>query len=75
MPLEVTDLSEFAEITKRAVECRIKRVKKTSVVKIKARTKRYLYTFKTTESELDNVLKQLHCKNVIDVDKTEKSKT
>lgn len=69
MPLEVTDLAEFAEITKRAIECRVKRVRKSNVVKIKARTKRYLYTYKTTEEELESVLKKLHCKNIVDVDK------
>ncbi|MEM0341041.1 MAG: hypothetical protein QXN05_01955 [Acidilobaceae archaeon] len=70
MPLEVTDLARFIEITEKALECRIKRVRKSDIVKIKARTKRYLYTYKTTEKELESVLKQLHCKNVVDIDKT-----
>lgn len=69
MPVEVRDLARFAELTKTAIECRVKRVGKSGTVKIKARTKRYLYTFKTTEDKLDEVLKQLYCKNVVDVDK------
>jgi len=73
VPVEVTNLELFAEIAKRAVECRVKRVRKSNVVKVKARTKRYLYTYKTTEDKLQEVLSKIQCKQVVDVDK-EKSK-
>jgi len=73
VPVEVTNLELFAEIARRAVECRVKRVRKSNVVKVKARTKRYLYTYKTTEDKLQEVLSKIQCKQVVDVDK-EKSK-
>jgi large subunit ribosomal protein L38e len=66
--MEVTSLEKFVEITSRAVECRVKRYKKTKLVKVKARTKRYLYTFKTTEDKLDEVLSKVKCPKIIDVD-------
>ena len=68
MPMEVTSLEKFIDITGRAVECRVKRYKKTKLVKIKARTKRYLFTYKTTEDKLDEVLSKVKCPKVIDVD-------
>ncbi len=69
MPIEVKDLETFAEIAKRASECRVKRVRKTNIVKVKARTRRYLYTFKTTEDKLQEVLSKIACKQVVEVDK------
>jgi len=74
VPVEVTNLELFAEIAKRAIECRIKRVRKSNVVKVKARTKRYLYTYKTTEDKLQEVLSKIQCKQIVDIDK-EKSKS
>ncbi|GAB6148580.1 hypothetical protein [Stetteria hydrogenophila] len=74
MPVEITDLEEFIKITERAVECRVKRVRKSNIVKVKARTKRYLYTYKTTEDKLEEVLSKVKCKKVIDVDKGEEVK-
>ena len=73
MPVEVFDLNLFADIAKRAVECRVKRSRKGNVVKIKARTRRYLYTYKTSEDQLQEVLNKIQCKNVVDVDKEMKS--
>ncbi|MCX8196568.1 MAG: hypothetical protein N3F67_05810 [Acidilobaceae archaeon] len=67
MPVEITSLEEFAEVVKRSSECRVKRSK--GVVKVKARTKRYLYTYKTTEDKLQEVLSKIACKQVIDLDK------
>ena len=74
LPVEVTDLNVFAEIAKRASECRVKRVRKSNIVKIKARTRRYLYTYKTTEDKLQEVLSKIQCKQIIDLDK-EKAKS
>ncbi|MCE4599020.1 MAG: hypothetical protein F7C81_02350 [Desulfurococcales archaeon] len=75
MPVELKNLDDFIEVTARAVECRVKRVKGRGkdggIVKVKARTKRYLYTYKTTEDKLEEVLGKVKCKKVIDVDKGE----
>ncbi|MEB2836765.1 MAG: hypothetical protein GSR80_000716 [Desulfurococcales archaeon] len=69
MPVEIRDLDEFIKITERASECRVKRSRREKgVVKVKARTKRYLYTYKTSEDKLDEVLSKVKCKKVIDVD-------
>jgi len=68
MPVEVKELETFLDIAKRAKECRVKRVRKSDVVKIKARTRRYLYTFKTTKDKLDEILSKLECPKIIDVD-------
>ena len=68
MPVEVKELETFLDIAKRAKECRVKRVRKSDVVKIKARTRRYLYTFKTTKDKLDEILSKLECSKIIDVD-------
>ncbi len=56
MPKEVKTEEEFLEAAKRAKECRVKRsyiyvktengVEKKPILKIKARTRRYLYTLK-----------------------------
>ncbi len=67
MPVEIKNLEEFIEITGRAVECRVKKSKK-GVVKVKARTKRYLYTYKTTEDKLDEVLSKVKCSKIVYVD-------
>ena len=71
MPVEVKDLERFKEIVKRAEECRVKKARRKGgdgVVKIKARTRRYLYTFKVEESKLQEVLGQLDCKKIVYVD-------
>ena len=74
MPVEITKLEDFVKVTERAIECRVKRVRGTNIVKVKARTKRYLYTYKTTEDKLDDVLSKVKCKRIIDVDKGEEIK-
>ncbi len=68
MPVEISDLDMFLNIAKRAKECRVKRVRKSDIVKIKARTRRYLYTYKTTKDKLDEILSKLSCSKIIDVD-------
>ncbi len=70
MPVEVTSLDEFVKITERAVECRVKKARN-GVVKVKARTRRTLYTFKTTEDKLKEVLDKVKCKKIVDIDKGE----
>lgn len=68
MPVEVTDLERFKEIASRAVECRVKKQKKGDIVKIKARTKRYLYTIKVPADKAEEIVSQLQCKKIVYVD-------
>ena len=70
MPVELKSLDDFVKVAERAVECRVKR-SKGGVVKVKARTKRYLYTFKTEESKLEEVLSKVKCRKIVDIDKGE----
>ena len=65
MPIEIYDKEEFRRIAERAIECRIKRLK--DIVKIKARTKRYLYTIKLKPEEADEFLKTLKCAKIREV--------
>ena len=57
MPVEIYDINEFIEIAKRASECRIKR--REDCVKVKLRTKKYLYTIKIKPEQLDEVLSRI----------------
>lgn len=59
LPTVIEDPNEFIEISKRATECRVKRLKDT--VKIKLRTKRMLYTLKTDPETADSVLDKVEC--------------
>ncbi|MFX1485672.1 MAG: hypothetical protein ACFFBS_00945 [Promethearchaeota archaeon] len=59
LPAAIKDPNEFIEISKRATECRVKRLKDT--VKIKLRTKRMLYTLKTDPETADSVLDKIEC--------------
>jgi len=67
MPVEVFDKEKFIEISRRAIECRIKKLEKEGIAKVKARTKRYLYTIKIKLDELEDFLKRLECRNIIEV--------
>ncbi len=67
MPVEVFDREKFKQIAKTAEECRVKKIEKEGIAKIKARTKRYLYTIKIKIDELDAFLKELECKNIVEV--------
>lgn len=62
MPAEITDLEEFISLSKRAQRCVVKRLE--TKVKLKLRTRRMLYTFKTDLRRLDEVLKKIECKVV-----------
>jgi len=55
MPFEVTSKDDFKELLKEAQEIRI--VRKEDSTKVKVRTKRGLYTFKTTGAEADALVK------------------
>jgi hypothetical protein len=55
MPHELTSKDQFNELLKDAVEVRV--VRDEDAAKVKIRTKRGLYTFKTTGEEADLLLK------------------
>ena len=69
MPIYVSNEQEFLEIAKRAIECRVKRIEKKNIAKVKARTKRYLYTYKVSLQDLNALLEKLKsvCKNIVEV--------
>jgi large subunit ribosomal protein L38e len=55
---------EFIKISERASECRVVKLEKEGVAKVKARTSRYLYTIKIPLNELEEFLKKLKCQNI-----------
>ena len=59
MPKEIFDPDEFLRIAERASECRIKRLG--DVMKLKLRTRRYLYTLKVSVEEGEELLKKIKC--------------
>jgi hypothetical protein len=63
MPVEIFDEKEFLEIAKsRADLCRIKKSKDT--VKLKLRTPKHLFTFKTTPANAEELLKQIEIEQI-----------
>ncbi len=67
MPIEVKDRDKFIEISGRAVEIRVIRKEKEGIAKVKARTKRYLYTIKIPLNELSDFLKSLKCDRIVEI--------
>jgi hypothetical protein len=60
MPKEIKNKEEFIKLLPLAIECRVKQNK--DYVKIKLRTKRMLYTYKTTnQDEVKEILDQVKC--------------
>ncbi|MEM0227229.1 MAG: 5'-nucleotidase [Ignisphaera sp.] len=59
MPIFINSEDRFLEAVKRALECRVKRIEKKGIAKVKARTKKYLYTYITTLDKLDDLLNKL----------------
>ena len=59
MPKEIFDPEEFLRIAEGASECRIKRLG--DVMKLKLRTRRYLYTLKISVEEGEELLKKIKC--------------
>ena len=57
MPIEITKEDEFLDLSKRAISCRVKRTK--DIVKLKLRTKKTLYVYKTTPEKADILTKRL----------------
>ena len=69
MPIEIDPKKRelFIEISARATECRVVKDEKRGIAKVKARTKRYLYTIKIPLNELNDFLKQLKCKKIVEI--------
>ncbi len=59
MPRELFDEGKFMEISEYAIHCRVKRLK--TVVKLKLRTKKILYTFKTDPATAERLLRNISC--------------
>jgi large subunit ribosomal protein L38e len=57
MPREVQTEEEFLALVDRAIECRVKRLHDT--VKLKLRTRRYLYTYKCDTATAERVIGRL----------------
>ena len=69
MPIFLKDLEEFKKVAERAIECRVVRDEKKKVGKLKARTKRYLYTYIAPLEKLDEIVKGIKCQNIVEVSK------
>jgi hypothetical protein len=59
MPKEIFDEEKFLELAEFAIHCRVKREK--NVVKLKLRTKKRLYTYKTDPTTADRLVRGLTC--------------
>ncbi|MFX1408957.1 MAG: hypothetical protein ACFFA6_01285 [Promethearchaeota archaeon] len=59
MPKEIFDEEKFLELSEYAVHCRVKRIK--DVVKLKLRTKKTLYTFKTDPTSAERLIRSISC--------------
>ena len=59
MPRELFDEKKFLELSENSYHCRVKR--KGDVVKLKLRTKKILYTYKTSPELAEALLSQISC--------------
>ena len=59
MPREIFDEEKFIELAEFAVHCRVKRLRE--VVKLKLRTKKILFTFKTDPTTAERILRNITC--------------
>jgi large subunit ribosomal protein L38e len=62
MPIEINDKKKFIELSANAEECRVKKNKEST--KLKLRTSKYLYTIKLEADEADELVSQLGCPTV-----------
>ena len=67
MPIEIRDREKFIELSAKASEIRVVRKEREGIAKVKARTRRYLYTIKVPLKELNSFLKELKCSNIIEI--------
>jgi large subunit ribosomal protein L38e len=59
LPREIFNEDKFLEISEYAIHCRVKRLKER--VKLKLRTKKILYTYKTDPITAERILKSISC--------------
>ncbi|MFW9864545.1 MAG: hypothetical protein ACFFBI_14560 [Promethearchaeota archaeon] len=59
MPREIFDEEKFLELSEFAIHCRVKRLK--DLVKLKLRTKKILYTYKTDPVTAERLLRNITC--------------
>lgn len=59
MPREIFNENKFLEISEYAIHCRVKRLKE--AVKLKLRTKKILYTYKTDPTTAERLLRNITC--------------
>jgi ferritin-like protein len=59
LPVEVSDINEFAKLSEKAEVCLVK--KKKNITKLKLRTPKDLYTLKIEPNKTDEVFKKLKC--------------
>ena len=59
MPREIFDEEKFLKLSEYAIHCRVKRLK--DLVKLKLRTKKILYTYKTDPLSAERILRNISC--------------
>ncbi|MBD3353503.1 MAG: hypothetical protein GF364_18615 [Candidatus Lokiarchaeota archaeon] len=59
MPVEIFNEDDFKELSKISEHCRVKR--SGDVVKLKLRTKKYLYVYKTSPQNADALINGIDC--------------
>jgi large subunit ribosomal protein L38e len=59
VPREIFNENKFLEISEYAIHCRVKRLKE--AVKLKLRTKKILYTYKTDPTTAERLLRNITC--------------
>ena len=59
MPVEIQDKEKFIELSEKATECRVKKNKDNT--KLKLRTEKYLYTIKLDPDEAEELVGKLNC--------------
>ncbi len=71
MPKQIYDVEKFVEMSEDAEECRVKRG--ADQVKLKLRTKKYLYTLIIEPREAETILERLKCQIIEARPETEES--
>jgi ferritin-like protein len=59
LPVEVSDVNEFARLSEKAEICLVKKTK--NMTKLKLRTPKELYTLKVEPNKTDEVFKKIKC--------------
>jgi len=67
MPIEIKSEEHAVKLSEISIECRVKRLEKEGIAKVKFRTKRYLFTYKVPLDKLDEFLSKLKCSKVVEV--------